>query len=251
MKFYESNDVGNIHLFESEDYFWVCKHLITPSELNEYLEFRERLFLKHKAIINVYPEQYILAHFLNTDDESIIKDEYIESLSQIELDSSEFDMTGVLDSFVDKILHKEHQESTQYYLILKEIVKLKRYELREFKIRFNKIINDAESNNFSIPNRITIPRTECGFVFISLMKDKSPLWENALINFTSTYKYKRQLEKCIGIIAFKNGMHFDLNWVYLEFAWEFDRILEVSIKGESKFYGEGGLKEFERYKLNN
>lgn len=51
IKFYESSDVGLIHLFHTEDYYWICKFLITPAEVEEYLSFRERLFLFNKKNI--------------------------------------------------------------------------------------------------------------------------------------------------------------------------------------------------------
>src|SRR5690606_37011222 len=49
-KFYESSQAGNVHIFHVEDYLWVCKYLVTPTELDEYLKFRERIYLKHKAV---------------------------------------------------------------------------------------------------------------------------------------------------------------------------------------------------------
>lgn len=43
-KFYKSKEIGNVHLFHIEDYLWICKYLITPFEIREFLDFRERLF---------------------------------------------------------------------------------------------------------------------------------------------------------------------------------------------------------------
>src|SRR3989339_1519653 len=40
-KFHKSKQVGLIHLFHIEDYLWICKYLITPFEIKEYLKFRE------------------------------------------------------------------------------------------------------------------------------------------------------------------------------------------------------------------
>ena len=79
MKFYESAKAGNIHIFSIEDYLSVCKFLITPTELDEYLKFRERIYIKHKKLITLYPEQYVLGHFLSTNDESIIQEKYIDT----------------------------------------------------------------------------------------------------------------------------------------------------------------------------
>ena len=63
-KFYESSEVGNIHLFHMEDYFHICKYLITPSEVSEFLDFREDFYEFYKDGVNRVHEQYLLGHFL-------------------------------------------------------------------------------------------------------------------------------------------------------------------------------------------
>lgn len=249
MKFYESKKLGNIHIFNIEDYLWVCKFLITPTELDEYLKFRERIYLKHKEIITLYPEQYILGHFLNTEDESNIQEEYIETFSKLADDVETFDVSGVLTNFLEKIRYEEQRESKNYYSILTEIANLKRYELLEFKKRFKQIIEDVMSQNFSMPYRFTIPRTGCGFVFIPLLQDKIEYWENALVNFTTIYKYKRQLNKCLGVLTYKTGEYFDINWAFIKGDWSYDKELEEAIEKETEFYGEEEIKHVERYKL--
>ncbi|WP_435524584.1 hypothetical protein [Chryseobacterium indoltheticum] len=48
-KFYESSDAEIFIYFHIEDYFHVCKYLITPTEISEYLNFREDFLEFHKA----------------------------------------------------------------------------------------------------------------------------------------------------------------------------------------------------------
>ena len=249
IKFYESKQSGNIHIFNIEDYSWICRFLITPTELDEYLKFRERIYLKHKEIIKLYPEQYILGHFLNTNDETVIREEYIKTFAKLEEDIDDFDVSGILNKFLEKIRIEEQKKSTDYYSIVKEIAKLKRYELLEFKKRFRKIIEDVKSNVFSMPYRFTITRTGCGFVFIPLMPDKIEYWENELLNFSEMYKYKRKLSKCLGVLTFKSGEYFDINWAYLNSDWVYNKELEEAVKGDSKFYGNGEYLQYDRYKF--
>jgi hypothetical protein len=249
MKFYESKKLGNIHIFNVGDYLWVCKFLITPTELDEYLKFRERIYLKHKELISLYPEQYILGHFLNTDDESIIQEEYIGTFSKLVDDVEDFDVSGILNNFLEKIRIEEQKESKDYYSILAEIASLKRYELLEFKRRFRKMIDDVKSSNFSMPYRFTISRTGCGFVFIPLLQDKIKYWENALLNFTEIYKYKRQLKKCLGVLTYKTGDYFDINWAFIKEDWSYNKKLDEAVQREAEFYGEGEFKQVDRYKL--
>jgi len=251
MKFYESQDVGNIHIFNLEDYTWICKFLITPTELDEYLNFREKLYIKHKQIVTLYPEQYILGHFLNTNDETTLREEYLETFGKLKNDVDDFDVSGMLNNFLENLKNEEQKSSTFYYSIIKEIAKLKRYELLEFKKRFTQMLRDTEAQETSLPYRFTNSRTKCGFVFIPLPVDKIEYWENALFNFIEIYKYKRKLNKCLGVVAYKSGDYFDLNWGFIEEKWIFNKDLEEAVKQEEEFYGKGGeVKQASRYKFD-
>ena len=249
IKFYESQKEGNIHIFNVKDYYWICKYLITPTELDEYLKFRERIYLKHKNIITIYPEQYILGHFLNTDDETEIKEKYIETFDKIKVDFEKFDISGIIGSFLDKIRVKEQKETIGYHYIISEIAKLKREELFEFKSRFVKIIELAKTDVFSLPFRFVATRTGCGFVFFSLDTEKSKLWEKALINFTEIYKYKHRLEKCLGVVVFKKDDYFDINWTFFNNEWKYDEELAELVKKETELYGISEIKMPKRYEI--
>lgn len=251
MKFYESNQIGIIHILNIEDYEQICKYLVTPAELDEYFRFRERLYKKHRDAINTLSEHYILSHFLNTDDESKINQEYFNTFTEFEFNSEEFKMSLILDSFSDKIINKDAFAPNEYYSVIKEIAKLKRFELKEFKIRFSKTIQDVKLNKFSMPYRITIYRTECGFVFIPLVSEFKYQWKNAIVNFTSSYKYKKKLNKCVGLIVFKTGSYYDINWILICSPWVYNKQLEDEIKKEYQFYGDGQDIEIERYKKVN
>lgn len=190
LKFYESKTGILIHVFNIIEYFWICKFLITPTELDEYLSFRERIYLKHKKIITIYPEQYILGHFINTDDESIINEKYIESLSKIKDDTIDFNLSSFIKVFNDRIVNTEQKKSTDYHSIIKEIARLKRYELLEFKSRFLKIIEDSKLNELKLPYRFISPTTNCGFVFTSITMEYSTYWKSAILNMNESFKYK-------------------------------------------------------------
>jgi hypothetical protein len=107
----------------------------------------------------------------------------------------------------------------------------------------------VKQNQFCLPRRFTCGRTGCGFVFISLVQDKSQYWENALTNFTSIYKYKHKLEKCLGVVVFKVGNYFDFNWAFIEHEWTYNQDLEDAVKAEEEFYNPSESIEIERYKF--
>lgn len=251
IKFYESSQVGNVHIFHIEDYLWVCKYLITPTELDEYLKFRERIHRRHKETIAALPEQYILAHFLKTDDEEVIRVEYIKALTTLEQNAIEWDMSHIIDSFPKTLRMGEDNKPNDYCTIIKEMAKLKRFELKQVKERFSKMINDVRSDEPTFPYRSASGRTGCGFVFIPLTVERSPSWRQALINFTEIFKYKWKLEKCLGVCASAFNQDFDINWVYIERNIVYNEDLENAVKKDKETYGEGKIVELDRYKFKD
>lgn len=248
MKFYESRINGNIHIFNIEDYHWICKFLITPTELDEYLKFRERIYFKHKLLMNNCPEQYLLSHFLNTEDITSIKPEYINTLSNLKKDVDEFDMSNFLDAFSNNILKSNQKASIEYHSIIKQIGKLKRYELLEFKTRFLKTIEECKSKERKFPYRFASLRTSCGFVFIPVNIVDHDKWEIMLRNLTELFKYKHKLQNCIGITISKKEEYIDINWGLMSFEWKSNSELEKLIEKENEIFGIPEYKELERYK---
>ncbi len=250
-KFYESSQIGNVHIFHVEEYLWLCKYLVTPTELDEYLKFRERIYLKHKEIVSNFPEQYVLAHFLDTDDESEIDPKFIENLTTIKDDQLEWDMSGIIRSFPKELIMPDGSAAHDYYEIIKQIAKLKRFELKHLKSRFVSMIDDVERNELNLPYRYSNPRTECGFVFIPLSREKAESWRNALVAFTQIFKYKWKLKKCLGVCASKEGTYFNINWVFMEGGWVYDQRLEEAVKRDLEVYGPGKVIELGRYQFKD
>lgn len=248
IKFYKSKKSGSINIFNIDDYSNICKKLITPTELNEYLEFRERFCLKHGES---YSEEYMLAHFLNTDDESEINKNHTEIFNKLLEDFEDFDVSSIIIPFSNKMLPRQNSRPVDYHLILKEIAKLKRYELLEFKKRYKQIINDVALSQFRLPYRFTSTRIDCGFVFIPLDNRHEACAENYLLNHTELYKYKRKLNKCLGVLVYKIGEYFDIKWALFHENWVYNKIMEDDLKKESKFCGEVITLPLHRYKINS
>ncbi len=242
-KFYRSQDVGNINLIELEDYYQLCKTLQTPAELNSYILFRERMFDKHGIEINNYPEQYLLSHFLYNPGNLEIVNHYIELLPRFKNDIEKFDISSIIEPFYDKIFDKEDKIPERYYPILKQLAKLNRHTLAEFKSRYTWMVREVNSNNkVLLPRRFGSHDINCGFIFLPLDKDLKQYWQNAIMNFTSIFKYKHKYERCIGITCFKTGDFFDIQWCYIEQPWEFDAVMDAEVAKEAGIYGAGDPK---------
>lgn len=235
LKFYHSKDVGLIHLFHIEDYNGICNLLITPFEIRDYLIFRELLYLKHKDILNVYPEQYILGHYIETTDVSEINPQFIENLKNLVHDESDFDVSFIIENFKEKI--RLNPEKLEYYSIIKEIAKLNRSDLRAFKERFKFVIDKAKNQEFNLPTRMTSLNSNCGFVFTVLEYNQRSKWRTALTNFIEAHKYDQRLDKTIGMIVYHNpnDKYFDINWGLIEFEWEYNKEFEGVLKDNFPF----------------
>lgn len=227
IKFYESSEIGLIHLLHSEDYHWICKFLITPCEINEYLNFREKLFLFNRNTSKILPEQYFLAHFLETPDADHFNAEYINTLRNFKEEVSAFDISGIMGNFAKNI--KLINYETEYYPIITEIAKLNRFELIEFKKRIQLCVDNSEKEDYIIPYKVYVPRTDCAFVFIPLHTKYSHNWKNALYNLTFAQKYDSKAQKCIGVVIFRDKTdkeYLDFYWQYVNDVWVYEEELE-------------------------
>jgi len=235
-KFYNSKKVGLIHLFHAEDYFGICKYLVTPAEISEYLIFREELCSRHQRLMNKFPEQYILGHFLETDDTSEIEPKYVDNLKSFKQDHSNVELNAIFELFRENAISQKNIQD--YFIIVKEMAKLNRSEFAEFKKRFFLLFEQCKKDDFITPYRITYPRTGCGFVFIALSESDSVHWQNGLHNFTLAHKYDQKLDKCIGVVIFqskKEGNSHEIFWEYAEFSWLHNTEMEKVLKDNFPF----------------
>lgn len=249
LKFYESLEIGLIHLIHYEDYKWICNFLVTPCEIDEYLSFRERLYIYNKnASINL-PEQYFLAHFLETPDADHFNAQYINTLRSFSQDIAKFDISLIMENFAKHIQLTTYE--TEYYPIITELALLNRFELAAFKERFQLCIKRSETLDFIIPYKTYIPRTDCAFVFIPLHSEKSSNWKNALNNLTHAQKYDCKATRCIGVVIFREPAdkeYFSIYWQYLNEDWTYDENLEKLLNENYPFRNSRITKTENRYK---
>ena len=234
-KFHESSSAGLIHLLHLEDYSWICKYLVTPSEIHEYLKFRESFYQAQKISLNSLPEQYVLGHYFETLETDHFNASYINNFARLQDDFESFDISFVIDQFQDKII--KNPENRDYYQIIKEIAKLHRAELREFKKRWTLSLEKSKNQEFTIPYRIVSLNTKCGFVFIPFLFENKDKWHNALLNYTEAHKYDQKLDKCIGMIVYHNPdqKFWDMNWCLVNAPWEHDTEFEEVLRNNFPF----------------
>ena len=168
-KFHLSRTAGLIHVIAAQDYLGVVRAVLTPFELSEYLTFRQELILKWGDAVSSIPEPALVGQYLEGDANKKPSSAFLDVLAVLEHRADEWDMSGIIKQFPERITTDGHP--TEYYAILVELAKLKRNDLREYKIRFRLAMEKCSSGTFAIPYRMAIPRTNCGFVFIPLTKE--------------------------------------------------------------------------------
>lgn len=249
LKHYKSQTAGFIHLISSNDYLGIVKTLLTPAEVADYLTFRERLIENWTEDTLNLPEQAIVGQYLSGKLEHKPSIHLVEYLQTLEHNSEEWDISRIINLFPDRIT--TDNSPTDYYHIVREIAKLKRNELREFKTRFKLSMEKVKANERTLPYRIALPRTSCGFVFIPLTHDFMEGRLQFLQNLTCAHKFDQKLPKCIGIsFAPDEDDWYKVEWCYLEFSWEDDPELANNLKQCNPFR-EVQTVELSRYTFGN
>ena len=235
-KFHRSRTAGVIHLIPAKDYLGIVRTVLTPFELSEYLEFREELIEKWDSVISSVPEPALMGQFLTGNINQRPNERFIDVLASLEHHVKEWDISNLIKLFPDRV--KTSGSPTDYYAIISELAKLKRNELREFKIRFELSMNKCRSGIFTRPYRMSSPRTECAFVFIPLDKEMISNRQQGLINFTNACKYDLKVPKCVGIsFSPDEDAWYSVEWCYIEKPWEYDKELDGMLQQVNPFRG--------------
>lgn len=245
IKHHWSRTAGIIHIISAHDYLGIIRTLLTPAEVVEYLSFREQLIDRWEIDVVAVPEPALVGQYILGDINARPSVEHIEYLKQLEHQADEWDMSGVIAKFPDRVT--TDNAPTDYYPIVRELALLKRNELREFKKRFQLSLQKTREDVFVRPYRIAVPRTECGFVFVPVTRELLQHRRTGLQNFTLAHKYEQRLPRCIGLsIAEGEGGWFSVEWCYIESEWEEDAQMEHMLEANSPFR-DVAVSELPRY----
>ena len=160
-------------------------------------------------------------------------------------------MSWLIRTFEEKItFENDMAPEFGYYHIIKEIAKLQRHELIEFKKRVQLTKNASKEKKKISHWRMTVPRLNCGFIFLPLTQEN--IGEELLIleAFTRLHKYDQRIDKCIGVTIFweSNGW-FSIKWSFLNEPWIED--LETTEFLNNNPLDKVELKNLPRYEFVN
>ena len=246
-KFHRSRTAGTIHVIAAHDYLGVVRTVLTPFELAEYLAFRQELIEKWGDDVLPVPEPALVGQYLEGDASRKPDPAFVDVLTALDHRADEWDMSGIIKQFAERIT--TDGQATEYYPILKELAKLKRNELREFKTRYRLSMEKCGAGEFATPYRMASPRTKCGFVFIPLTEDAVEVRQRELMSLTLACKYDLQVPKCVGAsFCPEDGGWYSVEWCYMEHPWRHEKELERALKANNPFR-EVGTAELPRYEF--
>jgi hypothetical protein len=230
-KYHRSKTAGVlIHLIHALAYHELLRTLITPAEIAEYLAFREALADKWgERLANVDEKALVGQYIRNLPDQqpTVAFEAYVDAVNQQSEDS--WDIARLIHLFPKRRTTPIRMRK-QGYNILRELAKLCRTDMAQFKKRFAFSMDKALKDEASSPNRMTAS-TGCGFVFIPLPRKQMARRREFLMTFTELNKYDQQLDKCIGLTFIAEGKDSwcDVQWLPLTFPWKENAVLQKAL----------------------
>lgn len=224
-----------IHVIGSVDYLGVLRTLITPAELFEYLLFREAVIRNWGDLVSKVSEEALVGQFLRNLPVEQPSANFVTFLVALQQNSRDWDISQIIHLFPDRRTTASNSP-TDYYRILKELAKLNRTDMRQFKERFALSMVKANADESVDPYRF-VASTRCGFLFIPLTRSQEPEKLKILSALTKMNKFDLQLTKCIGLTFISEGRDSwcDVQWCSVEFPWAQNIELEELLKAHSPF----------------
>ncbi|HWW83921.1 MAG TPA: hypothetical protein VNZ26_09990 [Vicinamibacterales bacterium] len=233
-KGYVSSSAGFIHFFQTRDYDGVLETLVTLPEIVDYLGYRERLSRRFPSETSPLSEQAMVGHYLLGDEGAIPREQYAANVFSLQNNVEEFDILGLLSLFKDRSYAMKRPDGaaespTDYYEVLKEMVRLPREDLAAFKLRYKWAWDRCGTDSTVLPSRFASGQTGCAFVFIPLASDATAHAATALQNFTMAAKYDLKVDRCLGVAFRRDGSDRLIDWMHYVQPWEPDAELESSL----------------------
>ena len=215
-RFKKSRNGGFVHVLRDADYFEICHHFVTPSELLEYFDFRRNILLNWDPPSAAVSESALIGQYL-LEDFSSPPDAKFERAARSRGGPTACEFSFVLETLGSKIAGQEEENAdTHGYEILLELALLGRYELRALKLQLRLALEAVRANRFELPYRVASGRTGCGFLTVPVTREFHDRANNALRSLSRAAKYELDLEKQVGIGMWKNSEFVDVEWIFLE-----------------------------------
>jgi len=227
-RFKQNRNGGFVHILRDTDYFEICHHFVTPTELLDYFSFRRDVLVSWDPPSTAVSESALIGQYL-IEDFSSPPSSSLERAARSRGGPTACEFSFVLDSLGAEIAAIESEEGgdeherddngpigDDRYEILKELALLSRYELRALKQQVRQALDAVRGNRLELPFRITSTRTGCGILIVPVMREFHERAFDALESLAIASKHELDLERQVGIGMWKNTEFVDLEWILLK-----------------------------------
>lgn len=232
-----SRRAGFIHFIRAADYLGVCQFLVTPTEVVDYLAFREQAMRALDFAPQFVSESALVGQYMGGDPTALPNERFAGALGALIQDQEKWDVSFLTERMGDQISFRDGSDTstTSHYRILAEMAKLSRSELRTLKERLVRTLDAVRANRFELPYRFAVPRTDCGFLLLPVQREQRASMRTALHNFTLASKYDFKVSKHIGIAINSERRHIDILWMFVDGAFEPNPALESLLRENNPF----------------
>ncbi|HVP58455.1 MAG TPA: hypothetical protein VMU02_10180 [bacterium] len=231
-----SRTAGFIHVIQAVDYDRLCRVLVTPTEIMEYMAFREKVVSQHRT--QMPDEKALVGQFLSGHFDAQPSARFAEMVDRLQEARPEWDLSHITSRFAEHLTTQirtsgQPASETQYYNILSELALLNRVELKAFRERFDMCVAAARDGRFQTPLRMTTSR--CGYLFLTVPPDRAEGRLKGLQNLMLASKHEQRLERHLGLVVCPKGSDLLIDWAYAAFPWHPDATLDERLKEMNPF----------------
>ncbi|MFN2636520.1 MAG: hypothetical protein ABR585_05810 [Gemmatimonadaceae bacterium] len=217
-RFKRTGDGGFVHVLRDDDYFEVCSHFVTPTELHDYFEFRREILVNWDPPATGVSEEALIGQYL-LDDLGSPPDSKFERAALSRGGPTACEFSFVMDSLAADISSQESDfADTDGYHSLVEVGRLARPELRALKQQLRLTLEAVRGDRFELPYRVVSQERSCAFLLVPVTSEFRERAFDALASLSLASKHELQLEKQVGIGMWRSGEFVDIEWIFIEAA---------------------------------
>ena len=216
-RFKKSRVAGFVHIMSDREYYGLAEYLITPSELVNYLRFRQQILSRPFRVPANVSEDALLGQYLFEELDAPPDARYETAARTFRGDPSAWAFSYVLQNLSAQIARRDPDivEGT-YQTILTEIARLGRTELRELRTYLRLSLEAVRADRFELPYRLTSTATQCGFLVLPGSAEFRLRAREALESLAIASKYELNIERQVSLAMWRTGEIIDIDWLYTE-----------------------------------
>ena len=217
-RFKVNRNGGFIHILRDADYFEICEHFITPSELHDYFGFRRDVLINWDPPATAVTESALIGQYLLEDYVSP-PDPKFERAAMSHGGPIACEFAFVMDNLGGDIASQsDDYADTDGYQILAEIGSIGRRELRALRQELRLTLEAVRADRFELPYRVTSNPRNVAFLMVPVTRQFRERAFDALVSLSLASKHELQVDKQIGIGMWRTREFVDIEWVFIESA---------------------------------